>query len=291
MGFGEDDAAGVLRGEVVRDHVLHERDLSTGIALLLEPREPEHVRLQRRHDVVEPVAVDVVHAHLGAAGRAAAVLTAEGLGMIRPHLGRGLRRLLPPPVHVKDVDAAIAVDVAGADAVRRVRARLANLRREPGPGRICRIGLRPSHRAPARIHEIGLAVGVDVLHHRHFRDVGRRRHDARVRIPAPRLAFRIHVQPRARSRRQQHVGPAVAGEVAGELEPVGREARRRVGGERQVELARLREIRSQEDEGSRDDVHVAVAIEIGGARRERVVERREPQHAVVGRQLFLDARA
>ena len=43
-----------------------------------------------------------------------------------------------------------------------------------------------------------------------------------------------------------------------------------------------------ENEGSRDDVHVAVAVEIRGARRERVVERREPQHLIVGRQLFLD---
>ena len=131
MRFGEGDAAGVLRGEVVRDHVLHERDLSAGIALLLEPREPEHVRLQRRHDIVELVAVDVVHAHLGAAGRSAAVLTAEGLGMVRPHPGRRLRGLLPPSVDVEDVDAAVAVDVAGADAMRSVRALLANLRREP----------------------------------------------------------------------------------------------------------------------------------------------------------------
>ena len=57
--------------------MLHERDLSAGVALLLEPCEPEDMRLQRGDDVVELVAIDVVDAHLGAAGRAAAVLTAE----------------------------------------------------------------------------------------------------------------------------------------------------------------------------------------------------------------------
>src|SRR6185503_15038250 len=100
-----------------------------------------------RHDVVLSIAVDVVHAHLGTAGKSASVLTAESLGMVRPHCGRRLRGLLPPPVNVEDINTPVAVDVAGADAVRRIRAFLANLRREPWARRFRGIGLRPTHRA------------------------------------------------------------------------------------------------------------------------------------------------
>src|SRR5687767_10652179 len=116
MRLGEDDSTSVLRRKVVRDHVAHEGDLSTRIALLLEPCETERMRLQRRDDVVESIAVDVVDNHLGTARRAAAVLTAERLGMIFPRSTFDLRLLtcdfrlfglLKPAVYIKDVDAAI----------------------------------------------------------------------------------------------------------------------------------------------------------------------------------------
>ena len=49
---------------------LHERDLAGRVALLLVPGQPEPVAFERRDDVVELVAVDVVDAHLRAAGAA-----------------------------------------------------------------------------------------------------------------------------------------------------------------------------------------------------------------------------
>src|SRR5688572_31636015 len=110
------------------------------------------MRLQRCDDVVEAVAIDVVHDHLRAARRAAPVLTSKLLRMIRPRWTVDFRlwtfdcglstvdcrllRLFPPSVHIEDVDAAIAVDVAGADAMCGVSTRLTNLRREPGAGRV-----------------------------------------------------------------------------------------------------------------------------------------------------------
>jgi hypothetical protein len=63
----ESDIARVLRREVVHDHVLDERDVSVGASLLLVPREAVPVRAQRGDDVFEPVVVDVINGHQGAA--------------------------------------------------------------------------------------------------------------------------------------------------------------------------------------------------------------------------------
>ena len=66
----EPDVARVLVEHAVHDDVADERDLAARVALLFVPRQPEAVTFERRHDVVELVAVDVVDAHLRAAGAA-----------------------------------------------------------------------------------------------------------------------------------------------------------------------------------------------------------------------------
>ena len=146
-----------------------------------------------------PSPFDVVDAHLRAAGRSAAVLAAERLRVVLPHRRVGLARVLPPAVGVEDVDLAVAVDVAGADAMRDVGALIANLRREPRTGRVRRIGLRPSNRAAAHVHEVGLVrrrrcPSSPTLQRR----VAAGGIDAAIGIPAPRLALWIDVKNRVR---------------------------------------------------------------------------------------------
>ena len=142
----EGDIAGVLRQEVVHDHVLGKRDVLVRITLLFPPREAEPVPFHRPIGVEQSIAVDVERADFRAAraalGRAPA---SEGRRMVLPRaFRRAFRRLLPPAVRVQVVGPAIAVDVANAEAMADVhapRARLGNRVRRPHRRRIGRIPL------------------------------------------------------------------------------------------------------------------------------------------------------
>src|SRR2546421_2615123 len=112
MHLGNRHVAGVLRRVVIDDHVTVERNSAVLVALLLEPGESEPVRVQPGDDVVELVAVDVVHAELGTSGTLGSAPSAERLGMINPRARDSAGRLLPPTGRLQNVDASIAVHVA-----------------------------------------------------------------------------------------------------------------------------------------------------------------------------------
>src|SRR2546427_3698660 len=96
---------------------------------LLEPGQAVVVRGEARDDVVQAVAVHVIHYHLCAAG-------AEGERMSNPNgiAGQG-RRLFPPAAFLQDVDAAIAIRVARAQAVSEPLPVSFGRDRVEGPGR------------------------------------------------------------------------------------------------------------------------------------------------------------
>src|SRR5258708_8153167 len=88
--LGKGEITGVLRREVPRDLVLDKRDDAGRVALLLEPRQPEAMRLRRCHHVVQPVPVDVIHGPPGT--------TAPERGPVKlPHRLPHAPRPLPPP--------------------------------------------------------------------------------------------------------------------------------------------------------------------------------------------------
>ncbi len=68
MHLGDRHVAGVLGGVVIDDHVTLERDSAVPVALLFEPGQAESVCVQSGDHIVELVAVDVIHAQLGASG-------------------------------------------------------------------------------------------------------------------------------------------------------------------------------------------------------------------------------
>ena len=94
----------------------HERDVPLGIALLFKPSETPAVGGDRRHYIVEAVAIDVVNAHLGSAHP-------ERLWMKLPSTFRRYGGwLFPPSTAVHDVHPAITIDVANPHAVRPSKA-------------------------------------------------------------------------------------------------------------------------------------------------------------------------
>src|ERR1017187_2864583 len=110
MRLRELDAVTVLRSVFVEDDVLAEGDVAI-LAHLLIPGEPIAVAVDAGDDIVQAVAVDVIDEHLRGSGR-------EGERMLDPDGIVGQRsRLFPPGVLLDDVNPAIAVDVAGTDAV------------------------------------------------------------------------------------------------------------------------------------------------------------------------------
>ena len=108
MDLAEAPAVGVVFLGLAEDDVLGEG----GVGVLFEPRESIAVGFDARDDVVTTVLVHVVDMHLGSA-------YAEGRLMELPCAGGGeVLGLFIPTVGFEDVHAAVAVDVAGAVAVR-----------------------------------------------------------------------------------------------------------------------------------------------------------------------------
>ena len=170
--------------------------------------------------------------------------------MIRPHFARGFRRAVPT--------------TRRRSGCRRGCCRRCRRRRFHAPAYVpgsptCvesqgPVGLAgrasPIAPHPRSQHQIWLAVGVDILHRRHFRTLGAGGTTAAMRIPSPRFAFRIHIQPA--------VPEVDANSTSGQPSPVKSPANSSqfdenlVDGlvaERHVELAHLREIRSRKMKG------------------------------------------
>ena len=241
------------------------------------------MRGEHRDDVVQLVAVHVVDRHHAAAE--AALVAAERLRMIVPRLLVAAGgRLFPPAIRIDDVCAPVAVDVAGADAVSRDVAAIGDVVDRPHRRRIGRIGLRVPHLALGAVHELGLAVAVDVVQDADFRLI-RPHHE--MLVPAARLTFRIDIQEAAGIDGEaavQRIAPAVAGEVADELHPgVRRVVIGWIGRELKVDLTASGVVRPVEHVRSGDDVLHVVVIDVGGARSPRVVEVAEPLHPEVAR--------
>src|SRR5215210_2272944 len=112
MRLREDYAAGVLRREIVHDHVLDEGYALVGVPLLLPPRDAEAVPFHGADGVDQAVAVDVESADLRASG---ATLrrppSAERRRVHLPGAAGARRRLFPPAVRVEVIHTAVAVDV------------------------------------------------------------------------------------------------------------------------------------------------------------------------------------
>ena len=116
--FRKHYTAGTFFWGMTHNHVFHKTDLPAAGALLLKPCQSPAMRLHRRHDIIQSVAVYVIHAYLRAACRGAAPL-AKRHGMVLPQGCLSiLGRLLPPPIGPEDIDSSVAIDIARADPVR-----------------------------------------------------------------------------------------------------------------------------------------------------------------------------
>ena len=201
------DAARVPRRIVVDDHVAIERDVACGIALLLEPGEPEPVGIQTRDDVVETIAVHVEDDHLGAAGAFRAAPPPERIGVVRPKTGaRSGGRLLPPSRRLKDIDSSVAIHIAGAKAMTVRGPGLRDRVRRPRRRRVGGIGPTERERAADAAcaeDDLGLAVAVDVAHER---DLAGDLRQHRVFGPAPMLPFRVDIKVHRPRLAGEHVG-------------------------------------------------------------------------------------
>src|SRR5687767_12181555 len=133
MQLRKDHAARIFRREVRHDRMLDERSRPVSRFLLLEPRQSQAMRLQRRDDVIETVTVNVVHRDLCAA-RTRSRPASKRRGMIFPRRTFAFRlwtfalrlyRLFPPPERIQKIHTAVAVDVADAHAVIRPGPRFA----------------------------------------------------------------------------------------------------------------------------------------------------------------------
>jgi hypothetical protein len=204
------DAKGVgLQVRLRRENdILFPGDPAVVAAHLLVPDQPILMAVPDRHDVVEPVAVDVAGMHLACG-------VGELEGVLDPGLA-GLRGggLFPPAFGFQDIHPAVAVDVAQADAVGELVVRALRADGMKGPG-LVRLGgiIRGVAQGAARVtHEVRPAVAVDVRHPRRFIVHHLER---QVLLPRPLLAGRV-LEPRGllpRVRQVEDVGPTVAVEV------------------------------------------------------------------------------
>src|SRR5260370_42314376 len=95
--FREGNVACVLGREIAHNGVLDKRDGPILIALLLEPRQAPSVSRERGDDVIQSVAVYVVHTHLGSAATEVDRMKFPG------SLRSAFRRLFPPATRIDNV--------------------------------------------------------------------------------------------------------------------------------------------------------------------------------------------
>ncbi len=121
---------------------------------------------RRGQHVGVAVAVEIGHAHLRTSG-------AEGSLVKFPGSLAGIGRLLPPAVGDQDVDQAVAIDVAGADAVREpIMTRCVRIRNGfqfPQRFRVgCALGIADVASRIVAQEQFALAVAIDVVPARAF---------------------------------------------------------------------------------------------------------------------------
>lgn len=260
--------------------------LEGAVFVLFEPGESVAVGLDARDDVITAVFVHVVHVHLGAA-------LAE-VGRVELPVGvlRGVGGLLVPAIRFKDVDTPIAVDVAGAVAVRvpedflviglvprrdRTEAGLAErvLPIDLGVAELTAmtalVVLRVLHAIARVAEELRLAVAIDVDELRGFTvgDI-----EDIMNCPGAGFALRVLVDEGgvAGETEDQDVLPAVGVEVVGVGDEVIGVAGRAVEGRlvRALLVRRLDgvgdtllEVGAFPDVPAGGDVDVAVMVEVG----------------------------
>ena len=197
-------------------------------------------------------------------------------------------RLLVPARRDDDVETPVAVDVADAEAVAvDGLARAGDHVRRPDAVGIRRIRRRPRVSAGGALAEddLRLAVLVEILHQHDFRR-DRRQHAELV--PPARFTFGIHVQIHvAVAERRQNVGPAVAGEVGRQVHHVGRERILGVVDDAFPIPSPFGETRPRVVERARDDVEIAVVVDVGRRRAPAVIDGRQALNRESRRHLFL----
>ncbi len=245
------------------------------------------MRVQAGRDVVQPVAVQVDHAHVAAAGSLDVTCCGEGKLMERPFSIRGgCGRLLEPAAADEDVGAPVAVDVAGAEAVddRAEAHRIGDAMHDPGRGGIRGIRLRIGERAPVEcVYDLRLSVAVHVAQDRRLRN------DARhhlVAVPSAILAPGIHVEHHRPHFGSQHVGPSVAGEIGRVGHHVQGVVRARVVGLTEVDLTARRVVGTPIVVRPGHHVQHAVLVDVGDGGIPGVVKFVEPLHGEVAGGLF-----
>src|SRR5262249_8843514 len=118
-------------------------------------------------------------------------------------------RLLPPSEGVNNVHAAIAVDIADADAVSGSEASLRYVMYDPGAIRMRRIGLCIANHTLRHVNQFGFPVAIHIAQHG---DLALKCGDHLVLVPPARFAFGIDIQPHTHF----PTGHAVVRETCGE---------------------------------------------------------------------------
>ncbi len=280
MALGELDAIAVFGGVFVQNQVFAEGDVAVLLDLFV-PGQPVAMGADGGDDVVQAVAIDIIDDHLGAAvAKVEGVLDPDRVALE----GCGL---LPPAVLFEDIDAAIAVDIAAAQAVRvtLVAAFGCNRMKFPGRRRVLPVRLGVADVSLGAAEDFGLAVAGDV--HETGRLVIQFIEDD-MPLPMALAALGVFV-PRdflARVPIDEHVGPAVSIDIVGESqEAVGVgvvgaqgafEAGDGLGGAVRAgafeagiggpDLVPLLEIRPFIPEGAGNHVHISVVVEVGKSR-------------------------
>src|SRR5215831_1257282 len=163
---------------IAHDHVPYPFDCAGSIPLLLKPRQAPSMRVKARNDIGKTVAVDVIYEDVGAPGfcnhllRLAAFAFgivgcdidtgAERSAMEFPECFSSCRRLFPPTGSIKDIDAAIAVDVSIAKAMRSPQVLFRDSVKRPWLGRIRPVRLRIADLALSGHDQFGPPVSIDV---------------------------------------------------------------------------------------------------------------------------------
>src|SRR5581483_11882527 len=108
-------ARGIIRGSGAGDHVLFEADFAIGAHLLI-PNDAVAMGIEAGDDVVESIAIDIIGEHLrGPRGSRA---RREWERMEFPNRIAAKRGgLLPPAIFFQEIHAAVAIDIAQADAM------------------------------------------------------------------------------------------------------------------------------------------------------------------------------
>src|SRR3954452_11969653 len=121
MRFRERHIPGVFGRKIAHDVVVHERNGSRVVTLLLKPGKSPSVRCNRRHDVGQAITVYVVDTHLSPT-------IAECCLMIFPDtIFCTLCGLFPPAAAVHDIHATVPVYVAYAHPMGSSKARFGNV--------------------------------------------------------------------------------------------------------------------------------------------------------------------